>query len=632
MKNRIRISMILVVAGLLVAIAPASNAAVPPGIAQTQSLANRPTYVPGEVLVKFRSGTSVQTMNDFASGYAAAGTKELLTPNLTLMKLAPGKTVDQAMQEMKGDSRVEFVQPNYLYYPLATVPNDTDFGQLWGLNNTGQVVTGATYSTSPGTPGDDISAELAWDHITDCSSVIVAVVDEGVNYTQQDLLGNMWNGGSTYPHHGYDFVDSDNNPMPVYGNEEHGTHVAGIIAAAGNNSAGTTGVCWKAQIMSLRALTPNGGTSAEVSNAIDFAANHGAKVINMSLGGTSKDTAISNAITTAENNDAVVVIAAGNGDASGKGLDNDAAGYGTYPCDDTQANIVCVAALDQNFGLAKFSNYGATSVDVGAPGTDILSTFPGPVISDSLTTGWTATGGWATASAATCGTNLGLSSNMLVDPATFCSSFGIAYSGTANDDIYKSFNLSGVTAATASYYLYWDLATDGSSPDTYSSAVSTATGDPFASGTSIMRTIPDSSTNNTGSSSSSGNFYLLEDNIPASCLTASCVLGFNLTANSSSGATGLGLFGLSIGTIQSNSTSVGVMSGTSMATPMVSGIAAMVRAYNPKYNYKDTVAAIEQGGVATASLSGKTTSGNAANAMGSLAHINPPTGISFTVK
>jgi subtilisin family serine protease len=193
------------------------------------------TVVPNEVLVKFGSTLSAQNMTPMLNSMASS-VKQINRSGLTLVKLTPGtETISSAMATFRAMPGVVSVQPNFIYHSTA-LPNDPEIGQQWALKNIGQTVSNATYATSnPGAPGDDIDAESAWQYQSDCSSVTVAVVDTSINYTQQDLVNSMWNGGTQYPHHGYDFVDNDNDPYPTTGDELHGTHVAGIIGAEGNN-------------------------------------------------------------------------------------------------------------------------------------------------------------------------------------------------------------------------------------------------------------------------------------------------------------------------------------------------------------------------------------------------------------
>jgi thermitase len=333
-----------------------------PGAAASQ-------HVPGEVLVKFRpTANIVERMAGMAArGHSVVASLEL--PGWAQVSVGAGQTVEAALAAYRSDPSVEHVQPNYIYH-AAAMPNDIQAGQLWAFRNSGQTVTTGTYAPNAGTAGDDMNIEPAWDRITDCSSVVVAVLDSGVDYTHEDLASNMWNGGSGFPHHGHDFADNDNDPMDPSG---HGTHVAGIIGAVGNNGTGTTGVCQRARIMAVRVLDTTGSVTTLVAvQGIAFAVTHGARVINMSFSGQFFDQLFSDAVTNAQNSDVVVVVVAGN-----EANDNDAAGSTRYPCNFTQTNLVCVAALDQNFALATFSNWGATSVDVGAPGTNILSTWAG---------------------------------------------------------------------------------------------------------------------------------------------------------------------------------------------------------------------------------------------------------------
>ncbi|MEX2198385.1 MAG: S8 family peptidase [Burkholderiales bacterium] len=411
-------------------------------------------YVAGEVLVKFKPVSSAQDRIASVAALGHAVVANLHQPGWVRVRIATGQSMGQVLATYHSDTRVAAAQPNYIYRNAA-VPNDALYGQLWAFKNTGQIV-GATGSNVPmsGAAGNDMGLEPAWDHIADCSSVVVAVIDSGVNYTHQDLGSNMWDGGAGFPNHGHDFVDNDNDPTDQSG---HGTHVAGILGAVGNNGTGTTGVCQRTRIMAVRVLDHTGvGTTATTMQGIGFAVTHGARVINMSLvssGGF--DPALSDAITGAQNGDVVVIVAAGN-----EGRNNDLAGNATFPCAFTQPNLLCVAALDQNYALADVSNWGATSVDVGAPGTNILSTS-----------------------------------------------------------------------------------------------------------------------------------------------------GVNL-----------------------NSTSYGTMNGTSMASPEVAGLAAMLRAFNPRYTYADTVGAIKNGGRSVPALAGKTTTGKAVDVMSSLAYINPPTGLTATLQ
>jgi subtilisin family serine protease len=565
--------------------------------------------VSGEVLVKFKPmiNTSVRKAAVMAQGHSVLA--NLNQPGWVQLKVGAGQTVDQALTAYRNDPNVEYVQPNYIYH-LTAVPNDTQYGQLWAFKNTGQVISAGSYFPNFGTPGADINIEKAWDHITDCSGVVVAVVDSGVNYNQEDLAGNMWNGGSAYPNHGYNYVNNNNDPMDLNG---HGTHVAGIIGAAGNNVKGTSGVCWNASIMAVRVMDSTGrGTTAKIIQGVNFAVANGAKVINMSIGGGSFDNAYSDAITIAQTNDVVVVVAAGN-----SGSNNDNVTTPTYPCNFPQPNLICVAALDQNYQLAGFSNYGSTSVDVGAPGTNILSAWAGTegLITDSLTSGWTVStttsGGWAYK---TLSVN-GIPTPFLVDPGTYPTG---QYNDNTDDRGYKSFNLAGVNVAL----LQESFAIDIRSGDYFRIGYSSGGGDPFAGGIitasfTAISTYP----------------YLvtLTGDI-SGCISANCSIGFQLQSNSSLTDLGVAIAGFGIETLTLDLTTYKIANGTSMASPMVAGLAAMLRAHNTQYTYADVVNSMKQRGRAVAALAGKTTTGKAIDVMSSLAYINPPTGLTSTVE
>ncbi|MEE8599353.1 MAG: S8 family serine peptidase, partial [Dehalococcoidales bacterium] len=276
-------------------------------------------------------------------------------------------TVEEALEIYRNDPDVEYVEPNYYRYATATTPDDTFFSDLWGLNNAGDT---------------DIDAPEAWDITQGNSNVVVAVLDSGVDYNHPDLFNNMWtnsgeiagNGldddgnGKIDDVRGWDFVDDDNDPID---SDDHGTHVAGTIAAVGNNGTGITGVSWSAQIMPLRFLDAFGsGSVAGAIEAIDYAIDNDANIINASYGSYTFSTAERDAIVRARDAGILFVAAAGNDSWNNDSLTKH------YPSSYDLDNIIAVAATDQNDNLASFSNFGATSVDVAAPGTNIFSSRP----------------------------------------------------------------------------------------------------------------------------------------------------------------------------------------------------------------------------------------------------------------
>ncbi len=567
----------------------------------TLSTSARPTMVEGEILVTFKSTLSSSNVDDMVNGMGVITAKKVGKKNVRLVKFSGNMSVQQAVNSFAADSNIVAAQPNYLYYPNA-VPNDSSYGQVWAHKNTGQTITNGSYLTNnPGSAGSDMDTELAWDEITDCSAIIVAVIDTGINYTHQDLASNMWTGNTNS---GWDFVDDDNDPMPVDG-QIHGTHVAGTIGARGNNSVGVTGVCWQIQIMALRALGSTGGTTSGIIQAIEFAVDNGAHIINMSLGGGGDfDSLFSDSITYARDRDVVVVVAAGN-----EANDNDTANA-SWPCNFTQDNLVCVAALDQAYALADFSNTGTTSVDVGAPGVNILSTWPGGV-NTVRSTGWTQSGsGWATTDSCTRITG---SPVALFNPINWCTTPNSTYANNTDSTISKYFPLNDLLGAEFSA----------------KAIINTEAGYDFvrayarANGGNPDSTTPLFSFSGTAAGEIS---FSLEN-----CLTRFCTVGFRLTSDSSVVGSGLALFDMEIQKIEYNSSTYESINGTSMASPNVAGIAALLRAYNPGYSYLDTVNAILGSGEDTASLVGTTTTGKAVNAMGALSFINVPTGVSATL-
>jgi subtilisin family serine protease len=337
---------------------------------------SRPRYVQGEILVKYKSHVSASTIRSHQDRVGASTIRAHRHIGVRHVKLHPFMSVETALEHYRKNPDVAYAEPNYIRYLRATTPNDPFFSNLWGLHNTGQSVNG-TFGTS----GADIHGPEAWDVARGSNTFVIAVIDTGVDYNHPDLSGNIWvnpgevvGNGLDDDHNshvddirGWDFVDDDNDPMDVHG---HGTHVSGTIAAVGNNNIGVTGVCWQAKIMPVRALDAFGsGTDANIIAAIGYAVSMGAKVINASFGGPDYAQGLYDAVANANAAGVLFVAAAGN-----DGTNNDT--IPSYPASFNLPNIISVAATNQNDQLSDFSNYGATSVHVAAPGENIYSTLP----------------------------------------------------------------------------------------------------------------------------------------------------------------------------------------------------------------------------------------------------------------
>lgn len=292
---------------------------------------------------------------------------------------SPAATV---LAAFTGRGDLVYFEPSTMISLGATAestPNDPSFGSLYGLHNVGQ---------SGGTVDADIDAPEAWQISTGSQDVVVAVIDTGIDSTHPDLVDNMWvnpgeiagNGidddgnGFVDDVHGYDFVNNDGDP---FDDEGHGTHVAGTIGATGNNGVGVVGVSWDVSLMGLKFLDADGsGSTADAVRAINYATmmrnqfGHNIRVTNNSWGGGGSSTALRDAIEAGAAADILFVAAAGN-----SGTDNDASP--DYPSSYTSNAVLAVAATDRNDALASFSSFGATSVDLAAPGASILSTVPG---------------------------------------------------------------------------------------------------------------------------------------------------------------------------------------------------------------------------------------------------------------
>jgi thermitase len=362
-------------------------------------------FVPGEVVIRFERGVSDPERAELRRDLGAELQGRSSIPRVELLALHGGISVREAVAGLESEPVVEYAEPNFIRRAAATFPDDGLFPLLWGLHNFGQ----EPLPGSPGTPDSDIDAPEAWDTTQGDSSIIVAVIDSGVAYDHVDVLDNIWindleQAGTTGVDddvngfiddvNGWDFVPppigpppGDNDPADENG---HGTHVAGTIGARGNNAEGVTGVNWQVSLMPLRILDPFGsGTSFESAQAIDYAADNGARVVNGSYSGSGFSTMEKDAIDAAS--DVLFVFAAGN-----DGTNNDVTQQ--TPCNYDSPNIICVAASNQDDQLAGFSNFGATNVDLAAPGTLTASTWPfNTRLFDDLEGGlgnWTLEGSW----------------------------------------------------------------------------------------------------------------------------------------------------------------------------------------------------------------------------------------------
>jgi subtilisin family serine protease len=274
------------------------------------------------------------------------------------------------IRELEQTGLFEYVEPDWIVH-AQTLPTDSRFtdGTLWGLRNTGQ---------SGGTAGVDINAVAAWNTTTGSPNVVVAVIDSGVRYTHQDLAANMWvnpgeiagNGfdddsnGYVDDIHGINAITGSGNPMD---DNDHGTHVAGTIAAAANSGGGHVGVAYGVRIMALKFLAADGsGSLSDAVECIEYATARGVKITNNSWGGGGFSQALFNAIQSANQAGSLFIAAAGN-------ESNNSDSSPAYPASYNLPNVISVAAIDRNGALANFSNFGATSVDLAAPGVSIYS-------------------------------------------------------------------------------------------------------------------------------------------------------------------------------------------------------------------------------------------------------------------
>ena len=337
-------------------------------------------YRSSEIIVKYKSQTNKSEINQFHRSLGNQTEKRFShIGDMELVENINGMAVQELLAHYRNNPNVEYAEPNFVY-TLQIQPNDANYPQMWSLNNIGQ--TGGTVDA-------DINAPEAWDIHTGDASVVIASIDTGVDYNHPDLVDNIWvnpgeipsnnldddNNGYVDDIHGINTIVDSGDPIDDNG---HGTHTIGTMAARGNNSIGVTGINWNTTVISCKFLDEFGsGSLADAIECLDYLlalktrAQNPVNIVvsNNSWGGGGFSQALRDAIEAHQNADILFVAAAGNAAS-----DTDV--RASYPAAYDLPGIISVAATDDNDQLAFFSNFGRTTVDVGAPGASILSTFP----------------------------------------------------------------------------------------------------------------------------------------------------------------------------------------------------------------------------------------------------------------
>ena len=354
-----------------------ANASDIVNIKSTTTVQSQQAFAKNEAIISFKKGTNIQSAIKTLQKVLGKFTyHEYSIVNAMHIKV-PGKSFEKIKKLLEVLPFIKNVEKNYANQAFKS--NDSYYSKLWAIENNGQDVNGKS-----GTKDADMDVDEAWKLEKGEHNVVVAVLDTGVDYTHNDLADNMWSGNAN---HGYDFAgdddgNNDNNPMPDEPYDKkghyHGTHVAGTIGAVGDNNLGVTGVVQNVQIMAVKVFRPKGyAYNSDILEGMDYVSqqiDNGVNIVAINAsyggGGGSNGDTMDQAIQKLGDKGVVFCAAAGN---DGKNIDN----HPSYPASYDATNIITVAASDQNDELASFSNYGKKTVEVAAPGTNILSTFPG---------------------------------------------------------------------------------------------------------------------------------------------------------------------------------------------------------------------------------------------------------------
>ncbi|WP_051633574.1 S8 family serine peptidase [Bacillus sp. UNC41MFS5] len=347
-----------------------------------EELQSKSKYQTGELIIKYKKKVSTGDISALQKKFSLKSKKKFKALNAEVVKIPTNQSTSDYINKLKKDQTIESVQPNYKYYASDIHNSPNFYDRLWGLNNTGQPIKEIN-----GLADIDVDAPQGWNKFSSkLPEVVVGVIDTGVDINHPDLKEKIWKNtkelygkpnvdddlnGYIDDVNGWDFYNDDNTVYDSLEGDEHGTHVSGTIAAELegtniNENKGVVGVAPNVKILPIKFLGPDGGTTSDAIEAIAYAKKMGVKITNNSWGGEEYDPLLEEAIA---NSGSLFVAAAGN-----DGMNNDEGG--AYPASFESANILAVAAVDNKGNLAPFSNYGSNSVDVAAPGVDILSTVP----------------------------------------------------------------------------------------------------------------------------------------------------------------------------------------------------------------------------------------------------------------
>lgn len=566
-----------------------------------------------KILVKFKTSAdkmAVASLRDSIGGNTSYTAKSV--PGLQVIILEPGEKIEDVLAIYNSDPLVEYAEPDQRVFLRETLPNESLFDELWGLHNTGQV---------GGLADADINAPQAWDITTGSDNVVVAVVDTGIDYSHIDLIDNMWvnpgeipaNGidddgnGHVDDIHGIDTGDDDSDPMDDI---DHGTHVAGTIGATGNNVEGITGVSWNVKMIACKIFSGFGQQlEAFVSDAIecldylyDLKVNRGIDIIatNNSWGWVgNRSQALYEAILRQADAGILFIASAGNDTINTDAIRD-------FPSTYYSANLISIAATGRSDTLATFSNYGRRSVHIGAPGVSILSTIPGgaqfvppdvnPHSNIFLDDAEGGTGEW------------------IVDaPWTIGDEEFFSGSSSWTDSPESDYALNSITTLTSPSIdltpwstepIYLGVYTKYFLEEGFDFVDVQVSSNDGVSWVPIGRY--------TGFSPSWEFFSYL---VPSSFYTDSFRMRFSLVSDSIIAADGIYLDDIGIGTTpyepvqESGSTALSFKSGTSMASPHVTGLLALLKAQDPTRSWSQLKNLVISSGTPLASLTTNTVSG-----------------------